>query len=78
MQLMSKAEATALALQFQNTVRQRVASFLDSRARQGLVGGVFSYTSEDSVPVLQAVRTALEALGWTVVVDTGARTATIS
>lgn len=73
-----KSEATVVATQYVNTLRDRVNLFLRRRAQLGAVGGVFQYTPEDTGPKAQEVRTELLADGWTVVVDTVARTVTIS
>ncbi len=76
--MLSKTDATDLVVKFTNTLRDRVNAFLVARARQGYVGGVFRYTDQDTGPKAQAVKAELEAGGWTVVVDTGAKTVTIS
>ena len=76
--MLAKSEATIMATQFTDTLADRVELWLRNQARLGRVGGVFAYTPEDTGPKAQAVRTALEANGWTVVVDTVAKTVTIS
>lgn len=74
----TKAEAAQIAQTYVTSVGSRVFKFLRDRAAAGLVGGIYSYSPQDSVPELQAVRSRLLADGWTVVVDTGNQTATIS
>lgn len=76
--MISKAEAQAAVDSYISTLRDRVNLFLQARARQGFVGGTFTYTAQDTGPKAQAVRTELLNLGWTVVVDTTTRTVTIS
>lgn len=76
--MITKSEAQAAVATFQNSLANRINLFLKNRASSGFVGGVFNYTPEDTGPQAQAARTELQAGGWTVVVDTVARTVTIS
>jgi hypothetical protein len=75
---MTKSEAQDVANSFVQTLRDRVDIFLRNQARAGIVGGQFVYTANDSGPRAIAVKTELEAGGWTVVVDAPNKTVTIS
>jgi VCBS repeat-containing protein len=78
MAIITKAEASTLSVTYQDALAERVYTFLRNRAQGGFVGGQFTYTTEDTGPKAQAVKAALEAAGWVVVVDGVNRTVTIS
>lgn len=78
MPLISKTEAQTISSAFQNSLPERVYTFLRNRAQQGFVGGAFVYTPEDVGAVANATRDALIAAGWAVTVDAPSRTVTIT
>jgi phage tail sheath protein FI len=75
---MTKAEAQALIDAYAQSLRDRVDRFLRTQAQAGTLGGQFTYTAQDRGPVAQAVKTELEAGGWTVVIDVPNKVVTIS
>lgn len=76
--MITKTQAQATVVAFQNSILHRLNAFLTAQAKSGIVGGQFHYGTQEDNTKLQEARTILQAAGWTVVVDAPNRTATIS
>lgn len=76
--MLARSEAQALANVYQKTVAFRIEQALRACAQVGIVGMVFTWTTNDDTAVLNQVKTDLQSAGWTVVLDLPNKTATIS
>lgn len=76
--MLSKSEATALVTSYQTGLRDRIDALLRAMAQQGIIGCTFTYTANDAPAKATPIKTELEGLGWTVVVDAPNKTVTIS
>lgn len=75
--MITKAQATVVATNFQQSLTKRVADWLTSQAQQGIVGGQFVV---DAASLSQATQagTDLTNAGWTVSYNSQTMIATIS
>jgi hypothetical protein len=76
--VLSKSEAQSLVTSYQTGLRDRIDSLLRSMASQGVVGCIFTYTSNDAPAKATPIKAELESLGWTVTIDAPNKTVTIA
>lgn len=78
--MITKAQATQMANEYQRGFAQRLLDTLESNARFGVTGtnGAYPYPPAVPAPFLTQVQTALTNAGWTVVVDGVGFTITVS
>lgn len=76
--MISKTEATEFRQVYRRTIRDRIDAFLSGQARSGRLGGVFTYTQEDTPAQIAQAVTECQAAGWAVVEDAPNRTLTIT
>lgn len=78
MAILLKTDAQVLATAFIQNEAQRLNQYLLNLAQSGIVGGVYTYPSIIPNAQANAAGAALTAAGWTVVVDTAAKTITVT